>query len=49
MRKEIQLPKEVIDELQKLADADMRSIKSYMEKVLILHTQERWTKKNKNK
>jgi hypothetical protein len=39
MRKEIQLPKDVIDALQKLADADMRSIKSYMEKVLILHTQ----------
>lgn len=39
MRKEIQLPKEVIAILQKLADKDVRSLKSYMELVLINHTQ----------
>lgn len=35
MRKEIQLDKSVIQKLQKLADADKRSLKSFMEKTLI--------------
>lgn len=35
MRKEIQLDNKVIDKLQKLADADKRSLKSFMEKILI--------------
>lgn len=35
MRKEIQLDKSVIQKLQKLADEDKRSLKSFMEKTLI--------------
>lgn len=35
MRKEVQLDNKVIDKLQKLADADQRSLKSFMEKTLI--------------
>jgi len=35
MRKEIQIDKAVIGKLQKLADADKRSLKSFMEKTLI--------------
>lgn len=38
MRKEIQLDKEVIKKLQKLADAENNSLKAYMEKVLINHS-----------
>jgi hypothetical protein len=38
MRKGIELPKEIVATLQKLADADFRSLKSYMEKILIEHT-----------
>lgn len=47
MRKEIKLPKEVLATLQKLADKDVRSLKSYMELVLITHTQERGQKSKK--
>lgn len=35
MRKEINLDTKVIHKLQKLADADKRSLKSFMEKILI--------------
>lgn len=35
MRKEIRLHESVIDKLQLLADADKRSLKSFMEKTLI--------------
>ncbi len=35
MRKEIELPKEVVANLQKIADSDLRSLKSLMEKILI--------------
>ena len=40
-RKNIDLEKEVIKDLQKLADADMRDLKPYMEKVLIDHSKKR--------
>lgn len=45
MRKEINLDKEVIKKLKKLAKADRRLLKPYMEKILIEHA----THGNKNK
>ena len=36
-RKEVHLTKEVIESLQRKADKDGRSLKSYMERILIDH------------
>lgn len=39
MRKEIHLEKEVVKRLKKLANADRRLLKPYMEKILIEHSE----------
>jgi hypothetical protein len=36
-RKELTLPADILNQLQKLADKDRRPLKTYMEKVLIDH------------
>ena len=39
MRKEIHLDKDVVRQLKKLAKADRRLLKPYMEKILIEHSE----------
>lgn len=38
IRKDVTLPNDVLEILQKAADKELRSLKSYMEKVLIKHS-----------
>lgn len=44
-RHEVHLLPEIIDALQKLADASNRSLKNYMETILIEHVKEQKKKK----
>lgn len=43
-RNEVNLPDAVIEILKKMADKDGRSLKNYMEKILIRHSEKvKWT------
>ena len=39
IRKDVTLPNEVLEILQKAADKEIRSLKSYMERILIKHSE----------
>ncbi len=39
LRKDIHLPEEVVEKLEKMAEKESRSLKNYMEKVLTKHSE----------